>query len=67
MNQLGDQSQPIAGETVVTTLLLTDLVDSTKLVEQLGDAKAAEIFARNDRAARDLLKQYNGKEIDKTD
>ncbi|MCH8823933.1 MAG: tetratricopeptide repeat protein [Planctomycetes bacterium] len=67
MIQQGDQSQPITGETVVTTLLLTDLVDSTKLVEQLGDAKAAEIFVRNDRVARDLLKQYNGKEIDKTD
>lgn len=67
MIQQGDQSQPITGETVVTTLLLTDLVDSTKLVEELGDAKAAEIFVRNDRVARDLLKQYNGKEIDKTD
>ncbi|MEE8153400.1 MAG: tetratricopeptide repeat protein [Phycisphaerales bacterium] len=62
------QDQPqYAARTVVTTLLLTDLVDSTKLVDQLGDAKAAQIFARQDRLARDLLQAHGGQEIDKTD
>ncbi|MDX2176014.1 MAG: protein kinase [Candidatus Sumerlaeia bacterium] len=49
------------------TLLLTDLVGSTALVERLGDARSGELFARTDRAARDLLAAHNGREIDRTD
>lgn len=54
-------------QTVVRTLVLTDLVDSTRLVENLGDARSAEVFARHDRTARDLLAQHHGLEIDKAD
>ncbi len=61
-----DQPQ-YAARPMVTTLLMTDLVDSTKLVGQLGDTKAAAIFARQDRLARDLLQAHGGQEIDKTD
>ncbi|NNM25002.1 MAG: hypothetical protein HKO59_03270, partial [Phycisphaerales bacterium] len=53
--------------TVVSTLLLTDLVDSTRLIETLGDARAAEVMTRQDRLARDLLSDHGGQEIDKTD
>jgi predicted ATPase/class 3 adenylate cyclase len=49
------------------TLLLTDVVDSTKLSERLGDAAMAEVWAAHDRVARDLLRQAGGREIDKTD
>ncbi|MCH8807284.1 MAG: hypothetical protein IH986_14530 [Planctomycetes bacterium] len=49
------------------TLLVTDLVDSTKLVETLGDQRAGEVFAQHDRLARDLLGRYGGREIAKTD
>ena len=48
-------------------LLLTDLVDSTRLAESLGDAAAAELGAAHDRVARDLLRAGQGREIDKTD
>ncbi len=48
-------------------LLLTDVVDSTKLSEQLGDAAMAEVWAAHDRLARDLLPTWRGREIDKTD
>ena len=51
----------------IRTLLLCDLVASTKLVERLGDAKAAELLARHDRIARDLLAAFDGREIDKSD
>ncbi len=61
-----DQTE-FAAKTVVTTLLLTDLVDSTSLVDRLGDAQAASIFSQQDRLARDLLKAHGGQEIDKTD
>ena len=48
-------------------LLLTDVVDSTKLTEALGDAAMAVLWATHDRAARDLLPVWRGREIDKTD
>ena len=48
-------------------LLLTDVVDSTKLTETLGDAAMAGLWIAHDRAARDLLPAWRGREIDKTD
>ncbi|MCH8316449.1 MAG: tetratricopeptide repeat protein [Planctomycetes bacterium] len=66
MDVASDQPE-LAPKTVVTTLLLTDLVDSTSLVDRLGDTKAAAIFSQQDRLARDLLKTHGGQEIDKTD
>lgn len=52
---------------VIRTLLLTDLVDSTRLVHALGDVRAAEVLARHDALARDLLRLHAGVEIDRTD
>ena len=49
------------------TVALCDLADSTALVERLGDRRAAELFRRHDRLARDLLQRHRGREIDKTD
>ncbi len=48
-------------------LLFTDLVDSTLLVERLGDARAAAMFAEHDRRSRDLLARHGGREIDRSD
>ncbi|MEP6970236.1 MAG: adenylate/guanylate cyclase domain-containing protein, partial [Betaproteobacteria bacterium] len=57
---------PLA-QPAIRTLLLCDLVSSTRLVERLGDAAAAELLTRHDRIARDLLASHNGREIDKSD
>ncbi len=51
----------------VKTLLVCDLVDSTRLVERLGDARAAELFRELDERTRSLVEQWRGREIDKTD
>ncbi len=48
-------------------LLLTDLVDSVAVAEQLGDAAMAQVWSQHDRLARDLLREWRGREIDKTD
>ena len=48
-------------------LLFTDVVDSTALVERVGDAGAAELFAAHDLRARALLASHGGQEIDRTD
>ena len=51
----------------VRALLLTDIVDSTRLWETLGDATMAELLASHDRLARDLIPAWRGREIDRTD
>ena len=51
----------------VHSLLLTDVVDSTRIVASLGDRRAAELWAAHDRAARELLAAHGGREIDRTD
>jgi predicted ATPase/class 3 adenylate cyclase/Tfp pilus assembly protein PilF len=48
-------------------LLLTDVVDSTRVTQALGDAAMEALWAAHDRAARDLLPVWHGREIDKTD
>jgi len=58
----GDPSRP-----QIQTLLASDLVESTRLVESLGDSEAAALFAQHDRMARGLLVPYRGQEIDKSD
>jgi len=67
MAQENDSSKEAGGGASIKTLLLTDLVDSTKLLEHLGDMRAAEVFAHHDRISRDLLVEHGGQEIDKTD
>ena len=54
-------------EQAPVALLLTDLVDSAALAQQLGDEAMAGVWAAHDRIARDLLRQWRGPEIDKTD
>ncbi|HEX6834255.1 MAG TPA: putative peptide modification system cyclase [Rudaea sp.] len=49
------------------TLALCDLVESTALIEELGDQRGAELMRRLDRVTRDLLHRHGGREIDKTD
>lgn len=48
-------------------LVFADVVDSTRLVERLGDARAAEVWAAHDRRSRDLLARHHGREIDRSD
>ncbi|HEY9065043.1 MAG TPA: tetratricopeptide repeat protein, partial [Burkholderiaceae bacterium] len=48
-------------------LLLTDVVDSTRISLAAGEAETARMWAAHDRAARDLLQVWHGREIDKTD
>ena len=51
----------------VRTLLLTDLVDSTALVERMGDAAAAELFRAHDRIVLELQQRWRGRLIDRSD
>jgi predicted ATPase/class 3 adenylate cyclase len=48
-------------------VLLTDLVDSTRLHERLGEAAARELWAAHDTEARALLRQWRGREVGRSD
>ena len=48
-------------------LLLVDIVDSAALAQRLGDSEMAAFRTAHDRQARDLVRQWGGREIDKTD
>ena len=54
-------------ESLLRAIAVCDLVDSTALIEQLGDRKGAEFMQQLDRFSRDLLQRHRGREIDKTD
>jgi predicted ATPase/class 3 adenylate cyclase len=51
----------------VRAVLLTDVVDSTGLWQTLGDEAMTALWARHDRLARDLLPEWRGREVDKSD
>ena len=56
-----------ASKPQVRTLLLTDLVDSTQLVERIGDSAAAALFRSHDRIVLELQQRWRGRLIDRSD
>ncbi len=48
---------------VVRTFVFTDIVDSTKLTELLGDDAWTRILTWHDQAVRDVVSEYAGQEI----
>lgn len=51
----------------LTTLLMSDLVDSTATTQRLGESAAKALWTTHDRLARALLNTWRGVEIDKSD
>ena len=49
------------------TLVLTDVVDSTKLAAALGTEKNAALWDEHDRVARELVAAWHGREVERTD
>ena len=47
------------------TLLFTDVVDSTPLVEELGDTRARELFREHDRVVRRAAAEHGGVEVER--
>jgi class 3 adenylate cyclase len=52
-----------AGDRFVATLLVTDIVDSTKVAVQLGDAAWKEALARHNEGVRIQLDRFRGVEV----
>jgi len=52
---------------MLRTVLLCDIVESTALVERLGDARAAALLQRHDQMLRQLIALCHGQVVDKAD
>ena len=61
------QIDPESSAPRIRCLLVADLVDSTGLIDRLGDQAAADLMRHLDGVVRHLIQQYRGREIDKTD
>ncbi len=57
---------PDAGERVVVTLLITDIVGSTEVATRLGDMAWRELLGRHNREVRDQLDRFRGREVNTT-
>ncbi len=53
-------------ERVVTTLLMTDIVDSTRLASTVGDSAWKQILAHHNRIVRVQLDRFRGTEVNTT-
>jgi len=51
-------------DTVLTTVLFTDIVDSTKRAAELGDRAWTELLESHHATVRRLLDQFRGRELD---
>jgi predicted ATPase/class 3 adenylate cyclase len=51
----------------LATLLLTDLVDSTRLNQQLGDGPMAALWTAHDATAREAMRLHGGHELGRSD
>lgn len=55
-----------SGERILSTILFTDIVDSTAKAVELGDAAWRELLAQHNERGRYELDRYRGREIDTT-
>ena len=53
-------------ERLVTTLLLSDIVDSTRTASRLGDAAWKQVLAEHNRLVRAQLDRFRGREVNTT-
>ena len=57
---------PREHERMVTTLLMTDIVDSTQTASRLGDAVWKQLLSDHNRLVRAQLLRFGGREVDTT-
>lgn len=61
------EATPEGARALLRSVVITDLCDSTALVDRLGDVRATELIRAHDRLLRGLIREHRGQEIDKTD
>jgi pimeloyl-ACP methyl ester carboxylesterase len=61
----GTRAVPVA-DRLLATVLFTDIVDSTRAAAELGDQRWREVLERHQRAVREALGRFNGREVKST-
>jgi class 3 adenylate cyclase len=56
----GETSRPLGG---LRTVLFTDIVGHTEMMQRLGDAKGRDVLREHERITRETLKQHGGAEV----
>jgi class 3 adenylate cyclase len=56
-------SEAQGGARSVQTVLVTDIVGHTAMMQRLGDAKGRDVLRAHERITRDVLKQHGGTEL----
>jgi class 3 adenylate cyclase len=54
---------PRAARPVIQTLLFTDLVGHTEMMQRMGDDRGREVLREHERITRETLKQHGGAEV----
>jgi class 3 adenylate cyclase len=55
-----ESSRPLGG---LRTVLFTDIVGHTEMMQRLGDTKGRDVLREHERITRDTLKQHGGAEV----
>ena len=63
---LTGQRPPVHVDRILTTVLFTDIVGSTEAAASMGDQRWRAILDRHDRAVREQLRLFRGREINTT-
>jgi class 3 adenylate cyclase len=61
----GARAVPVS-DRMLATVMFTDIVDSTRTAVELGDQRWREVLERHQRAVRDDLERFNGREVKST-
>jgi class 3 adenylate cyclase len=63
---VSDVGMPTERQRAVTTILMSDIVDSTATAGRLGDAAWKQLLADHDRVVRARLDRFGGREVNTT-
>jgi class 3 adenylate cyclase len=66
LGNIGALAIPGAHERLVTTLLMSDIVDSTLTATRVGDAAWKQVLAEHNRLIRAQLERFRGREVNTT-
>ncbi|MFL5779308.1 MAG: adenylate/guanylate cyclase domain-containing protein [Chloroflexota bacterium] len=66
LGNIGALGVPGEHERLVTTLLMSDIVDSTRAAARLGDAAWKQVLAEHNRLIRAQLDRFRGREVNTT-
>ncbi|MEP7214809.1 MAG: adenylate/guanylate cyclase domain-containing protein [Anaerolineaceae bacterium] len=56
-------NDPVGGGPSLRTVLFTDIVGHTEMMQRLGDVKGRDVLRDHERITRDTLKQHGGAEV----